>query len=255
MRKPNYQEYKFNNVYEFANIISKIVDDENGFCGYNERQFIESSCKFSKITLLHIYIYTQLLNYYHHEYRELGTCYDEEEYDKWVNIAENYGTSFKTEYSLDNDNNIYQWYQDNVDVFEELFKYIADEVFYILFSNYSFLVKFNRIVVNEIKNDEGQRDWEFPQNCINHDRTIIRKKIPEWAKKAVFYRDHGKCVFCGKDLDVSFTKTRSVNYDHIIPLNKYGANDPCNLQTTCEHCNKSKKNKELYPLYKYEPWW
>lgn len=29
----------------------------------------------------------------------------------------------------------------------------------------------------------------------------------------------------------------------------------CNLQTTCEHCNKSKQDKEDNPQYKYEPWW
>lgn len=59
-------------------------------------------------------------------------------------------------------------------------------------------------------------------------------------------------VFYGKDLTNVFSYSNAVNYDHIVPLNKYGANEPCNLQTTCEHCNKSKQDKEQY---KYEPWW
>ncbi len=45
------------------------------------------------------------------------------------------------------------------------------------------------------------------------------------------------------------------NFDHIVALKDYGTNDPCNLQLTCEHCNKSKGAREKVPKYKYQSWW
>lgn len=42
---------------------------------------------YNKISLLHIYIYTQLLNYHGRLYRKYGDCYDEDAYYKWVEIA------------------------------------------------------------------------------------------------------------------------------------------------------------------------
>jgi len=34
------------------------------------------------------------------------------------------------------------------------------------------------------------------------------------------------------------------NFDHIIPLNCGGNNDPSNWQLTCESCNKSKRGTQ-----------
>ena len=248
---PEFEDYKFHNVYEFAEIISGMVDYETGFWNYDKQQFIDAVRKYNKISLLHIYIYTQLLNYYDKEYSKNGDCFDQDEYDKWIEIGNDYGIQFKTKLKGD----FYKWYKKNEVVFEELFQYITDEVFFILFANHSFLVKFNKIVADEIKDEDRIAGWTFPKEMMNEDGTVKRTRIPQWAKNAVFHRDHGRCVFCGQDLTKVYTHSNAVNFDHIIPLHKYGANDPCNLQTTCEHCNKSKNDREDNPQYKYEPWW
>ena len=251
----SFEAYKFDHVYEFEDIIYKMVEDETMFWAYDNSQLIDAVIRYNKISLLHIYIYTQLLNYHGRLYRKYGDCYDEDAYYKWVEIANTYGVKYKTEYDEDDEDAFYHWYKNNESVFQELFQYITDEVFYCLFANHPFLVRFNNIVAALIKNENEERDFDFPKESIEKNGTIKRCSIPQWAKLAVFHRDHGRCVFCGKDLTNVYTHSNAVNYDHIVPLNRYGANDPCNLQTTCEHCNKSKQDKEDNPQYQYEPWW
>ena len=113
---PEFEEYKFHNVYEFAEIISGMVDYETGFWNYDKQQFIDAVRKYNKISLLHIYIYTQLLNYYNKEYFKNDDCFDQDEYDKWIEIANDYGVRFKTKLNGD----FYKWYKKNEVVFEEL---------------------------------------------------------------------------------------------------------------------------------------
>lgn len=249
-----YKEYKFRDVYEFANIINKLVECETEFWAYDEGQFIDASIKYNKISLLHIYIYTQLLNYYNREYFKNGDCYEYDTYVHWVDVASSYNIQFKSQFNEECDT-IYDWYKENEKIFEELFQEITNEVFYILFHIHPFLVKFNKIVAKLIKNEDDERDWDFPAKYLTINGTLKRCTFPQWVKKAVFHRDHGKCVFCGKDLTGMYSHSNKVNYDHIIPLNQYGSNDPCNLQTTCEECNKNKSDKMINPKYKYEPWW
>ena len=75
------------------------------------------------------------------------------------------------------------------------------------------------------------------------------------VKDAVLYRDYGRCVFCNKDLTGTVNHIEEENYDHIIPLKEYGVNDPCNIQLSCEECNKKKGKTKSFPKYKYQKLW
>lgn len=66
------------------------------------------------------------------------------------------------------------------------------------------------------------------------------KYVPVWLKNAIIYRDKYRCSICGCDLSKAHTTVIKENFDHIIPLQNGGNNDPSNWQLTCEHCNKSK---------------
>ena len=62
-----------------------------------------------------------------------------------------------------------------------------------------------------------------------------RTTIPKNVKMEVWQRDGGKCVQCGSN--------ENLEYDHIIPFSKGGANTTRNLQLLCESCNRSKGAK------------
>lgn len=75
-----------------------------------------------------------------------------------------------------------------------------------------------------------------------HEGNFSRIHMPEWAKRAVFYRDRGRCVLCGKDLcgQLAISGEREIHYDHMVPLEQGGMNDVTNIQLLCSSCNLSK---------------
>ena len=62
-----------------------------------------------------------------------------------------------------------------------------------------------------------------------------RKSITQSVKDKVWNRDGGRCIYCGSNENLEF--------DHIIPHSKGGANTYRNIQLLCEPCNRSKSAK------------
>jgi hypothetical protein len=60
------------------------------------------------------------------------------------------------------------------------------------------------------------------------------RHIPQNVKNEVYQRDQGKCVQCGKN--------EYLEFDHVIPFSKGGANMVNNLQLLCRKCNLLKRN-------------
>lgn len=114
---------------------------------------------------------------------------------------------------------------------------IADEMFYILFQNREFLLKFNHYM-----------------SCT-HKYKFSHVYIPQWVKRAVFFRDRGRCVFCKNDLsgEWGIVEENSLQYDHIVSLEQGGMNDISNIQLVCGKCNK-KKGDRCYTDNIYQNW-
>ena len=81
------------------------------------------------------------------------------------------------------------------------------------------------------------------QKCADDEGLVSEKekdasrsrRISEDVRDAVWNRDGGKCVQCGSNEDLEF--------DHIIPFSKGGANTKRNIQLLCESCNRKKSDK------------
>lgn len=73
-------------------------------------------------------------------------------------------------------------------------------------------------------------------NLVSQLKTEKRsRRISQKVKDKVWRRDEGKCVECGSNENLEF--------DHIIPFSKGGANTYRNIQLLCQNCNRSKSNK------------
>jgi len=145
----------------------------------------------------------------------------------------------------------YKWFIRHQNKFILLFEKLTNEAFYILFGNRNFLLRFNEIVSESVYDLSS----EYPKHMKTAKGTIKRSNIPIWVKKAVYHRDKGRCVFCNTDLTYLVNTITAINYDHIVPLDSNGANDPCNIQLSCEKCNKSKSNRQATTSDKYYSWW
>ena len=73
------------------------------------------------------------------------------------------------------------------------------------------------------------------RQLLKYNQGDINRHIPQNIKTAVWQRDQGKCVQCN---------SRSyLEFDHIIPFSKGGANTIKNLQLLCRKCNLKKGNR------------
>jgi hypothetical protein len=59
-----------------------------------------------------------------------------------------------------------------------------------------------------------------------------REAIPERVRHEVWRRDRGTCVECGA--------RGRLEFDHIIPVSRGGANTVRNIELRCEPCNRRK---------------
>lgn len=125
----------------------------------------------------------------------------------------------------------------NRDIDDAMIK-LSRELFYVLFQNRDFLYRFNYYLSTKSKN--------HMQRC----------NIPTWVKRAVKYRDRGKCVCCGRDLSgiLDCEDQNSIHYDHIVSLKDGGINDVSNIQLMCRSCNL-RKSSNSYTHQVYKDWY
>ncbi|MFH1735263.1 MAG: HNH endonuclease signature motif containing protein, partial [bacterium] len=134
---------------------------------------------------------------------------------------------------------------------EKILSSITDETFTLLFGNRRFLLEFNLIISQIIK--QLKKD-EYP-GLLHKDGVIHRCSYwPKWVGSGVFFRDRGRCAICQKDLTGLLVSGVEKALDHIVPLKLGGTNEIINLQLLCPVCNGKKGGTKIltsdnYPLY------
>lgn len=74
--------------------------------------------------------------------------------------------------------------------------------------------------------------------------TRARRQIPRVIRQQVYRRDRGRCRACGITDAQSWAATRErLQYDHIVPFSKNGADTVGNIQLLCGPCNRAKSAK------------
>lgn len=127
---------------------------------------------------------------------------------------------------------------------------IENATFFLLFKDKDFLFRFN----NFLRPLVGNLDPSY----FDKNGGIIRcTYMPQWLRTAIMHRDNGCCQMCGKNLTGLFDSLdpSDLHFDHVIPLIKYGTNDPANIQILCQHCNGIKGETVDPQQYSYMlPW-
>ena len=76
-------------------------------------------------------------------------------------------------------------------------------------------------------------EFKVIDKSVSHKKK--RRSIPKSVQREVWRRDEGKCTECGSK--------NNLEYDHIIPHSKGGADTARNLQLLCQTCNRTKSDK------------
>lgn len=137
---------------------------------------------------------------------------------------------------------------------DRLIYQIAEEVFFLLFLNRALLRTFHSEIAERVKTLHlGDLDKETA-GFLKKSGVLRRRSPPQWAKRAVFYRDRGSCVLCNSDLSGLLSSQATDFYDHIVPLALGGTNEVTNLQLLCSQCNSRKGGHHSSVGLRYERW-
>jgi hypothetical protein len=247
-------ELLFYRVYEMADLMADVIDISGSF----EELYWDSPnvgrclIRFSKTSLLSHFCFT------HIRLHQLRKCRKDPETVDFESVEQaftRYAIPF-TPFEVfihrkfpegQEDENVrqdalYPWMlEQEEEAFGLLWEKMTDEVFHLLFGNRSFLLNFN-LQLAEFRQERG--DVPSP-----------RCSIPQWVKRAVYFRENGKCALCKKDLSGLIAIDPKQHYDHMVPLKALGANDPCNIQLLCAKCNLVKAASPARTSSVYDPWW
>ena len=140
--------------------------------------------------------------------------------------------------------------------YENLMKQTVDEVFHVLFQNRELMMLFNDYVSGILSQGDWDRVEDLDRSLFAPNGTLARVRPPMWAQRAVFFRDRGKCVLCDSDVSGLVSLDNIENYDHIVPLSKWGLNDITNLQLLCVPCNQhEKRDGAAITSGRYQSWY
>jgi hypothetical protein len=138
---------------------------------------------------------------------------------------------------------------------ETLLEQAVRETFYVLFGNRHLLMLFNQMLANQIQETVLAEIPSETAKFFEKDGVLGRVVIPEWVKRAVFYRDRGLCCACGCDLSGVLNIWSEEQYDHVVPLANGGMNDVTNIQLLCGACNRRKSDRRVVTSSSYEDWY
>ena len=257
------KDFVLEQIYSTAALVEEAAHDPESMIelAWDTPSVLSCLARYQKITLLHYYIYAMIAVHMRRDYRKNSDLFEAEDIARLEATLIAYSVDF-IRYSdfngsiplevSDLDDPFYRWFRMNEAAFEEMWEKITEEVFFLLFANRRFLVIFNQSVATYLASDDVVIPAEF---LTPRGRLRRQSYIPTWVKKAVYCRDHGRCVLCGRDLTNLLSTNRHTHYDHIVPLNLWGINDPCNLQLLCGQCNLEKSGSAVQSRYAYPPWW
>jgi hypothetical protein len=139
--------------------------------------------------------------------------------------------------------------------YEDLLVHCVREVFFLLFANRQVLLLFNDMISRQMADTSLDEVDEEHLKYFARDGALKRCNVPEWVRRAVFYRDRGLCVVCHTDLSGILNIYSEDHFDHIVPLAGGGLNDVTNMQLLCSRCNNRKSDGDAITSNSYEDWY
>ncbi len=138
---------------------------------------------------------------------------------------------------------------------EDTLSIVVDTTFHLLMLNKTFLREFNEQLAECLEEDSEYLKKTYQTDFDKNGKINRAQYWPKWLKRGLFYRDRGVCVICRTDLSGTLNVGLDYEIDHIVPISKYGNNDPSNLQILCSKCNLKKLNTSNQTSNYEIPFW
>jgi 5-methylcytosine-specific restriction endonuclease McrA len=286
----NVIEARFYETYYFCNLIDNIVSFPDPYIHgmnefYGDGKIFDLVEPFSKYSAFHDFIEFIVDDVYHEEAGKVdldkrrslledfsgipeSLCHTKPKTLPIEHAFEFYDIEFLTfeSYLKDEGKSFLEASEDDVneymfevrmnECYQELIERTVKEIFHVLFQNRILMMGFNQIMADSLERESGFHSEVKNGKLFSKNGKLKRKSIPKWVRRAVFFRDRGRCVLCNKDLSGVLSLESQENYDHMIPLSGYGMNDISNIQLLCKECNQyEKKSGPGVTTARYESWY
>lgn len=239
------KQFDYSRSYGFAHTVVSAVNDPEAydlmegilpdFFEFKTSFFYNAASKPQKDTLLHRFI--KNINYF---YVEWATG----KLDGPGIVGEFEGLVLASGLPLPawfNENDVRDYLSECDSLLEQASEIVTESTFQLLFADRNFLFLFAKLLAEHVKKLTPQDHTSLKKLGVFR----RPKHIPVWLKNAVFHRDKGRCQICHKDLTNLLVPVEDLHYDHMLPLELSGTNDPSNFQLLCKKCNTSKGAKAL----------
>ena len=264
MRHSASREFVFRRVHDMADLVEECLGEPRSpmEIDWGNQDVLGCLIGCKKTSQLHHYIHAMIAVEERREYLHGHDLYEESQ-DMLLEVEADlkaYGIGFQPydDYcasrpqSPGNDWLFREWFLAHEAQFEQLWEKLTDEVFHLLFANRAFLLRFNS-ALSECLSLGGA---SIPASALAPNGRLRRQQFfPAWLRRAVFYRDQGRCVLCQRDFTGMVNPDYEMHYDHMVPLKLWGTNDPCNVQRLCADCNCTKSGAAAVTASRYVPWW
>lgn len=266
---------EFFETYYYANVVQNVLSNPSayirGLNDWHEDREVELFLKpFQKWSLLHDFAHflVEQLMFEALDDVTLDAVETDPKFELWVDSAlRHHGLptiGFRkwladTDVSIDdvNEDHVRDYHRELglAGELETLLEKISNEIFFLLFGNRSLLEKLNSYAAGIVGNMSRCDLAPECSSLLARDGVPARAYIPQWARRAVFYRDRGMCASCSKDLTGIVNLSSLKHFDHIISLARGGVNDVTNIQLLCEACNLGKGPTKVSTSRRYEAWY
>jgi hypothetical protein len=271
----NFVHLRFFETYYYSNIISNIIEDPFPYIRgihswYEDNEEAVFLPVFPKRSRLHGFAAHIIHSLIDEEVcdTEIDTVLQDQNHQVWVDRALRYHgfpcDGFRN-WCLQNgvssdvlsEDHLAEYHQDLwlAGELETLVEHLSNEVFHVLFSNRKLLSQFNEFMARALDLSFSEIPPGELGKGLAAPGVLKRANLPQWVKRAVFFRDRGLCSMCQKDLSNLICAQPEAQYDHIIPLAMGGLNDVTNIQLLCASCNGSKSNDVVPVSSIYESWY
>jgi|TARA_B110000211_G_scaffold202358_1_gene234466 hypothetical protein len=132
---------------------------------------------------------------------------------------------------------------DKIDGQESLHKVDLQEIFGLSYDEFLVFDKFEALLaiqrgakLEELDTIVSYSDYlqSETEQTEHLEKSSRSRTISQEIKDKVWNRDGGRCILCGSN--------EFIEFDHIIPFSKGGANTYRNIQILCQSCNRSKSD-------------
>lgn len=95
----------------------------------------------------------------------------------------------------------------------------------------------------QVQSAKAEWSYNYPSVIVRKNTNFYHRDGVQMNHETLFYRDNGKCAYCGDHTPIYKDRARWGTMDHVVPESRGGPKSWNNIVWACKTCNFAKDNK------------